>query len=103
MTDTITLNEQQLRAIISEGIKRTLKEASEDENFKGFMKGLGGAFKGAKQGETATLLRLDADTISKHKGVDQVKVLTLYETCAYRNPLVQYFYDWTEEATIDFR
>ena len=60
-------------------------------------------FKGVKQGETTTLLRLDADTISKHKGVDQVKVLTLYETCAYRNPLVQYFYDWTEEATIDFR
>ena len=62
MTDTITLNEQQLRAIISEGIKRTLKEASEDENFKGFMKGLGGAFKGAKQGFQNSRIMSDTHT-----------------------------------------
>lgn len=43
MPNTITLNEQQLAQIINKGIKYTLKEAAENENFKGFIKGLGGA------------------------------------------------------------
>lgn len=60
-------------------------------------------FKGVSQGDTVKLLSLDSDTLNKHKGVDNIKILTLYETCAYRNPLSQYFFDWVEEAIINFR
>lgn len=61
MYRTITLNEEQLRRIIKEGIKYTLMEASANENFRGFMKGLGGAFKGAKQGFQNSRIMSDTD------------------------------------------
>lgn len=61
MSRTITLNEQQLTQIINEGIKYTLKEAVENENFKGFIKGFGGAFKGAKQGFQNSRIMSDTD------------------------------------------
>lgn len=61
MANTFNLNEEQLRQIINEGIRRTLEEAMENENFKGFIKGLGGAFKGMKQGFQNSRIMSDTD------------------------------------------
>lgn len=46
----ININEEQFHQLIMEGVYQVLDEACEDENFKGFLGGLKGAFNGMKSG-----------------------------------------------------